>query len=177
MTTLLQNFHNCNIWMAVKSLVRCKLKLVSSSHNWRYIVQLFPTPGLVHPLHAALSQLQVELRHLAEQARRKKAEKAAKAKKSSTTVNRTVAASGAVVEDVDEDEDVREGRVDDEDDANRMTENTPEERVKIYQELAQQKREKEERERTNAPKERDYEAEHAESVTSVRQKESELPDM
>eukprot|EP01033_Poteriospumella_lacustris_P007203 gene7204-5185_t len=124
-----------------------------------------------------LPQLEVELRHLAEQARRKKAEKASKVKKSSTTVNRTVAASGAVVEDVDEDEDVREGRVDDEDDANRMTENTPEERVKIYQELAQQKREKEERERTNAPKERDYEAEHAESVTAVRQKESELPDM
>lgn len=134
-------------------------------------------PSFDPSTHALMNLLQVELRQLAEQARRKKAEKAAKAKKASTTVNRTVAASGAVVEDVDEDEDVREGRVDDDDDANRMTENTPEERVKIYQELAQQKREKEEREKTNAPKERDYEAEHAQSVESVRKKESELPDM
>lgn len=85
--------------------------------------------------------------------------------------------SGAVVEDVDDD-DQFEGNVEkDDDDPTRMTENTPEERVKIYQELAQQKREKEEREKTNAPKERDYEAEHAQSVETVRKKESELADM
>jgi hypothetical protein len=45
---------------------------------------------------------------------------------------------------------------------------------KIYQELAQQKKEKEDRERANAPKERNYELEHAKSLQDVRSKESSI---
>ena len=55
-----------------------------------------------------------------------------------------------------------------------LTENTPETRVKIYQELAQQKKEKEDRAKVNAPKERDYEAEHAEATQSTREKEMQI---
>jgi len=39
--------------------------------------------------------------------------------------------------------------------------------------LAEQKREKEKREKANAPKERDYEREHQESVEALRRKEEE----
>lgn len=60
------------------------------------------------------------------------------------------------------------------DDDNELTENTPEVRVKIYQELAQQKKEKEDRARVNAPKERNYDEEQQEAVQSTRQKESEV---
>jgi hypothetical protein len=43
----------------------------------------------------------------------------------------------------------------------------------IYQELAQQKKEKEDRANVNAPKKRDFEAEQAESIKTVREKEAE----
>jgi hypothetical protein len=43
----------------------------------------------------------------------------------------------------------------------------------IYQELAQQKKEKEDRANVNAPKKRDFEAEQAESIRTVREKEAE----
>lgn len=49
-----------------------------------------------------------------------------------------------------------------------MTENTPEARTEMYREIAEQKREKEERESVNAPKERDYEKEQAEAKEKVR---------
>mmetsp|Transcript_28801 Transcript_28801/g.63922 ORF Transcript_28801/g.63922 Transcript_28801/m.63922 type:complete len:270 (-) Transcript_28801:67-876(-) len=52
-----------------------------------------------------------------------------------------------------------------------MTENTPEVRVKIYQELAQQKKDKEERENVNKPKKRDFDKEQKESIKQVREKE------
>jgi hypothetical protein len=45
--------------------------------------------------------------------------------------------------------------------------------LQIYQELAQQKKEKEDRANVNAPKKRDFEAEQAESIKSVREKEAE----
>lgn len=43
----------------------------------------------------------------------------------------------------------------------------------MYREIAQQKKEKAEREKVNAPKERDYEAEHARAVAETRKKEEE----
>ena len=45
---------------------------------------------------------------------------------------------------------------------------------KMYRELAQQKKEKEERESVNAPKERNYEKEHGDSVAQIRSKEEEI---
>ena len=76
--------------------------------------------------------------------------------------------------------------------SNEMTENTPEERVKvrrvnylpispfsqkvdqIYKELAQQKKEKEDRAKVNAPKERDYETEQRIAVEETRKKEEQI---
>jgi hypothetical protein len=63
----------------------------------------------------------------------------------------------------DEEEEVPEGE--------EMTENTPEARTEMYREIAEQKREKEERESVNAPKERDYEKEQAEVKEKVRKDE------
>eukprot|EP00597_Dinobryon_sp_UTEXLB2267_P015923 CAMPEP_0170128360 /NCGR_PEP_ID=MMETSP0020_2-20130122/21124_1 /TAXON_ID=98059 /ORGANISM="Dinobryon sp., Strain UTEXLB2267" /LENGTH=492 /DNA_ID=CAMNT_0010362265 /DNA_START=18 /DNA_END=1496 /DNA_ORIENTATION=- len=70
---------------------------------------------------------------------------------------------GVEVQDVQDDEV--------EDNGNEMTENTPEARVKIYKELAQQKKEKEDRANVNAPRKRDYEAEHAAAIALAREKE------
>lgn len=55
-----------------------------------------------------------------------------------------------------------------------LTEHNPETRIEIYRELAEQKREKEEREAANRPRERDYEAEHKSSVESIRKTEEAL---
>jgi hypothetical protein len=44
----------------------------------------------------------------------------------------------------------------------------------IYKELAEQKKEKEDREKAMRPRERNYEEEHGASVSSTRSKESEL---
>lgn len=105
---------------------------------------------------------------LAEETRRKKQAKAravaANKKKESGRVKEVVE---GVAEDVEEDDDSDYN-------GNEITENTPEDRVKIYQELAQQKREKEERANVNAPKKRDYDVEQSEAVQSIRTKEKEL---
>lgn len=44
----------------------------------------------------------------------------------------------------------------------------------MYREIAQQKKEKADRERVNAPKERDYEKEHQEAVKTLREKEEQI---
>jgi hypothetical protein len=44
----------------------------------------------------------------------------------------------------------------------------------IYKELAQQKKEKEDREKANLPKQRDYDREQAEKVEQIRKLEEEL---
>eukprot|EP00953_Heterococcus_sp_UTEX-ZZ885_P010885 6325-Heterococcus_DN1.PRE.1 len=44
--------------------------------------------------------------------------------------------------------------------------------MQIYRELAEQKREKDERARSNMPRDRDYEQEHADSIDKARQRES-----
>ncbi len=109
----------------------------------------------------------MELEVLAEETRRKKQAKAKAAasnkKKESGRVKEVVE---GVAEDVEDDDSDYNG--------NEITENTPEDRVKIYQELAQQKREKEERANANAPKKRDYDVEQSEAVQSIRTKEKEL---
>jgi len=48
-----------------------------------------------------------------------------------------------------------------------MTENTPEVRQEIYRELAQQKKEKQDREDEMKPRERDAEAEHKAALEEV----------
>lgn len=67
--------------------------------------------------------------------------------------------------------------IDEEEDAvvdDEMTENTPQARIKIYQELAQQKKEKEDRANVNAPKQRHYEQEHQQSIANIREKEEQI---
>lgn len=59
----------------------------------------------------------------------------------------------------------------DEENGKEMTDNTPEARVKIYKELAEQKKDKADREKANQPRKRDYDAEHAEAVVAAREKE------
>ena len=44
----------------------------------------------------------------------------------------------------------------------------------MYREIAEQKKEKAQREKVNAPKERDYDAEHAAAVAATRQREEEM---
>jgi protein TilB len=58
--------------------------------------------------------------------------------------------------------------------ADDLTENTPEDRTKIYLELAAQKKEKEERGNVNAPKKRDYDSEQVEAVDKTRSVEKEI---
>jgi len=60
-----------------------------------------------------------------------------------------------------------------EDESPELTDNTPEARVEIYKELAEQKKEKADREAANAPKQRDYEKEQAEALAAIRIKEEE----
>lgn len=100
-----------------------------------------------------LPQMQEELRTLAAA---KRAEAASKASKESPVEAIEEIYSASV-----EPEDAAE-------DANELTDNTPEARVKIYKELAQQKKEKADREKANQPRQRDYEAEHAEQVAATR---------
>lgn len=116
-----------------------------------------------------LPKLEAELERLAGPVRIEKAMK--EASKPSVPVKATT----PQVRELAEGEEVQDGPVaEDETDDNEMTENTPEARVKIYQELAQQKKEKEEREKVNKPKERDYEKEQVLSVAEIRAKENQM---
>jgi hypothetical protein len=47
--------------------------------------------------------------------------------------------------------------------------------AQMYREIAQQKKEKEDRAKANAPRERDYEAEHSAAVESQRKREENTP--
>jgi protein TilB len=60
------------------------------------------------------------------------------------------------------------------DDRDQLTENTPEVREEIYRELAQQKKEKADREKANMPRERDYEKEQLDAITATRKTEQAL---
>ena len=65
-------------------------------------------------------------------------------------------------------------REDDINDRDQMTDNTPEVRQEIYRDLAQQKKEKADRDKAQQPRERDYEKEQLESIEATRTKEAEL---
>eukprot|EP00903_Cladosiphon_okamuranus_P014368 g13339.t1 len=54
-----------------------------------------------------------------------------------------------------------------------LTKHTPEVRTAIYREMAEQKKEKEDRQRENLPKDRDFELEQAAAVEKARQREAE----
>lgn len=107
-----------------------------------------------------LPQLEIELDILARKCRADKAvhaqEKALKEAQASVTKK------GAVdVEDAD----------DDYEEDQEMTDNTPEARVKIYKELADQKKAKALQEEANRPKKRDIEKEQQEAISAAREKE------
>jgi len=144
------------------------------------------TKSMLITARQKLPQLEAELRELAAAKRVEKAEKARLAAEAGTAsggrsrrdkspprVQELDEDGEAVVcEDADSEDDV------DEDEARRakaeeLTENTPEARAEIYRELAQQKKEKEDRENANRPRERNYEAEHASALEEVRRKEEE----
>lgn len=121
-----------------------------------------------------LSVLEVELRLLAESKRLEKLASIESSKASKDTAicePRVVELSDngeAIVTDVtDEIDEVEEAPVGDYE----LTENTPETRVKIYRELAEQKKEKTDRDKVNQPKDRNYELEQLQTVEDVRKKE------
>ena len=128
-----------------------------------------------------LPLLEDELRHLAAAKREEKAKKALLAataqpksvpkKKSASRVEELDEQGNVICEDVEEDDEDDEEGGEEEDDG--LTENTPEARQEIYRELAQQKKEKEDRENANKPRERDYDAEQAAAIEATRLKEEE----
>jgi len=105
--------------------------------------------------------LEKELKALAEEVR---AEKMAAA-----------VAKGEAMEDLDEAievaDETEEGR--EERERTELTDNTPEAREEIYREMAEQKKDKADKEKANQPKERDYEKEHAAKREEIRRKEEE----
>ena len=125
-----------------------------------------------------LPQLEIELRTLATEKRREKAEKAAerlsaegdKAEQKSSGGSSSSTTKGNEALDCDE-EIIREDDINDRD---QMTDNTPEVRQEIYRDLAQQKKEKADRDKAQQPRERDYEKEQLESIEATRKKEAEL---
>jgi protein TilB len=105
-------------------------------------------------------ELQRELRILAQKKRDEK-------KKNGQLAESDEEDDAPKVEDVDDD--VAVGTGDDE-----VTPYTPESRNEMYLELAEQKKEKEDREKERLPRERNLEDEHSEAVRKARDKESEI---
>ena len=105
-----------------------------------------------------LPKMEAELRQLAIECRLQKEQK---------RMQRELAKSSIMITDEEDDcdENIK---------GEKMTENTPEARQEIYMEIAQQKKEKEERENVNKPKERNYSAEQSASVAQVREVEGSL---
>jgi len=99
-----------------------------------------------------LSLLKAELSNLADL---KRQEKICKSQEKSATTDNSLTHS------ICEEEQNKE-------DGEKLTENTPEARVEIYQELAAQKKAKEDRQKENAPRERNYAKEQLEIVEKVR---------
>ena len=119
-----------------------------------------------------LPQLEAELRKLAAAMRSEKALKRALAGEAEVAEEKSSGPTNPAPELLDCDEEVV--REEEEDDHNKMTENTPEVRQEIYRELAQQKKEKEDREKAQQPKERDYAKEQEASVEDTRKREAEM---
>ena len=106
-----------------------------------------------------LSSLKVELSNLANL---KRQEKLCKLQEKSATTE-----CSSLTHSICEDEQNKE-------EGEKLTENTPEARVEIYQELAAQKKAKEDRQKENAPRERNYTKEQLEIVEKVRGTEKNL---
>lgn len=128
-----------------------------------------------------LPAMERELRELALDKRREKKEKARlkadgkkpkKKKSESRVVELDENDNEIIVEDVSDDEEDLATPVDGMDDDG-MTENTPEVRQEIYRELAQQKKEKQDREDEMKPRKRDFDAEHKAALEGIRKKEEE----
>eukprot|EP01038_Epipyxis_sp_PR26KG_P004178 gene4178-5946_t len=121
-----------------------------------------------------LEQMEKELEELAIKTASEKQEKEIEKRLNQTKIDPANSSDNTILKksnnnDNDNNEDEPEN-----DNENEQTENTPEARVKIYKELAMQKKEKEDREKANAPKERDYEAEHQASLNQIRKIEEEI---
>ena len=121
-----------------------------------------------------LAQLEVELRKLAAAMRSDKALKRALAGEAEVAEEKSSGPTNPAPELLDCDEEVVRHDEEEEDDHNKMTENTPEVRQEIYRELAQQKKEKADREKAQQPKERNYAKEQEESVEEMRKREAEM---
>lgn len=120
----------------------------------------------------SLPSMEIELRTLASKKRKEKEEKAAiKAKEISTLSQEKIAKKKNEIGEDDEIIEVEE--LNEEEERNKMTDNSPEVRNQIYKEIAQQKKEKADREKENQPRERDYEKEQADSIAALRKKEEE----
>lgn len=118
-----------------------------------------------------LPAMEEELRHLAAAKRAELEAKNEEKCRDGSAPAKTIHRGDVVVEELGSDDDDYEGPVREDEE---LTENTPETRVEMYREIAEQKREKAERARANAPPERDYEKEHAEAVAAQRRKEEEM---
>ena len=126
-----------------------------------------------------LPEMERELKQLAIIKKREKEQKLREKqdKEAGKTVVKAKKKKEARVVELDENdnevvcEDVSSDEEEEEEDDNPLTENTPEVREEIYRELAQQKKEKEDRENANKPKERDYDKEQKEAVEAIRSKE------
>jgi len=128
-------------------------------------------PDLEAELRALARTKRAEKRVLREaEEREKQAKSMAKAsKKESRVVELDENDNEVVVEDASDDEDTTGTPYD----PDEMTDNTPEAREKIYRELAKQKKEKEDRDKQNHPRERNYEKEQQAAVGEIRRKEEE----
>jgi len=128
-------------------------------------------PDLEEDLRALANVRRAEKRaQRAAEENEKSAKSAAKSsKKESRVVELDENDNAVVVEDASDDEDEAERDYD----PDEMTDNTPEAREKIYRELARQKKEKEDRDKENQPRERDFDKEQKEAVEAIRKKEEE----
>jgi protein TilB len=107
--------------------------------------------------------LQAELRALAKAKKAEKDAEAAEKKAEADAIAEEQRRSGVIVEDVGSEEEEED----------ETTPYTPETRNEMYLEIAEQKEEKELREKERMPKERDAEKEHKEALEATRKREEE----
>lgn len=134
-----------------------------------------------------LPQLEIELRKLAsekrkelasaadlrEASRREREDSETAEEKSSSNIRDKRVNEEALDYDFDQESDQKE-KEKEQKDREELTENTPEVRQEIYRELAQQKKEKDDRDKANGVKERDYNKEQLSSIERTRLKEQEI---
>ena len=162
-----------------------------SQSNWEgkfnhYVIAMLPqverldgveiTRSMQIQARQKLPDLQAELNELAagvREEKRAKREAEAEAKAAEERTKTLYSDDAIEVEEIEEVNPVEAEIERNINDANEATENTPEAREEIYREMAQQKKEKQDREDANKPRKRDYEAEHKAKTEEIRRKEEE----